>query len=163
MIRKFLCAFLLLIPTGTHMLAQEETVWGTGLVVNTTDGRKLVYPLDQKPKVTFSDTGLILTTSSTEITLPRENVKTFSYDRVPLSGIDAPATDICAAQFPADGTLYVAGCEPGAPVNVFSVEGVLLYSVTADDRGSASIAAKNLGTGIYLVKAGDMSYKILKR
>ena len=163
MIRKFLCAFLLLIPTGTHMLAQEETVWGTGLVVNTTDGRKLVYPLDQKPKVIFSDTGLILTTSSTEIVLPRENVTTFSYDRIPIAGIDAPATDLCSAQFLTDGTLYVTGCEPGAPVNVFSVEGVLLYSVIADDSGSASIAAKNLGTGIYLVKAGDMSYKILKR
>ena len=163
MIRKFLCVFLLLIPTGTHMLAQEETVWGTGLVVNTTDGRKLVYPLDQKPKVTFSDTGLILTTSSTEIVLPRENVKTLSYDRIPLSGIDAPATDICSAQFLTDGTLYVTGCEPGASVKVFNVEGVSLYSVIADDKGSVNIAAKNLGTGIYIVKAGEMSYKILKR
>ena len=43
------------------------------------------------------------------------------------------------------------------------VDGILLCTMNADSKGNADMSASDLPAGIYLVKAGDVSYKIMKR
>ncbi len=162
MARRILLALLLSV-TATACLHADDTVWGTGLVVTTTDGQKLAYPLDDKPKVTFSGRNLVLTTGSTEITLSREKVRAFSYEKIPVSGINAIPETICDARFLPDGTLHVSGCDRDSRIEIFGVDGILLCTMNADSKGNADMSASDLPAGIYLVKAGDVSYKIMKR
>ena len=57
----------------------------------------------------------------------------------------------------------MVGCDPYALVELFDVDGILLATIKADDNGNANFGASSLTDGVYLVKIGSVSYKILKK
>ena len=163
MIRKILLPLALLLAVPVTDLLAQDTILKMGLTVTTVDGRELAYPLDQTPRITFSGDKLVLTTATTEISLLRKDVKTFSYGDIPVAGVDMPTTNICNATFLSNGTLHVVGCDPYVLVELFDVDGILLATIKADDNGNANFGASSLTDGVYLVKIGSVSYKILKK
>lgn len=61
---------------------------------------------------------------------------------------------------PAVDLVYVAGIQPGTSVELYTIQGVLLQRVTATSE-EVQLSVSGLAAGVYLVKAGERSVKIV--
>lgn len=61
-----------------------------------------------------------------------------------------------------DNQLSVSGLEKGAVASVYDATGRLVYSANVSD-GKISYSTESLQSGVYIVKIGNKSYKLLKR
>ena len=62
-----------------------------------------------------------------------------------------------------DGIIVINQLKAGATVAVYSVDGRLVRQLTARESGSYSLNLSELPTGVYIVKADRVTYKIAKR
>ena len=65
--------------------------------------------------------------------------------------------------YDADGTLVVSQLPKGANVCIYSLDGKLVGQLTAAYNGTFRISLATLPQGVYLVKADNTTYKIMKR
>lgn len=125
------------------------------------DGQVVTISLNEEPRTTYRDGNLVITTTRTVITYPLEKVKRFTYASV-ADGITSPKT--MTAAFSKDGeTLTLTGLKPGTAIMMYNVAGQLLRKIDSGDRSKISVTASDLPTGVYVVKANDVTYKITKQ
>lgn len=125
------------------------------------DGQVVTISLNEEPRTTYRDGNLVITTTRTVITYPLEKVKRFTYASV-ADGITSPKA--MTAAFSKDGeTLTLTGLKPGTAIIMYNVAGQLLRKIDSGDRSKVSVTVSDLPTGVYVVKANDVTYKITKR
>jgi len=116
----------------------------TQLVIWAKDGSKTVYPLDSKPKITFSETDLIVKANGLEAVFSLEDTNKFTYensdDNKCTVVLDYPMATFCS---PLD-------------IDFSSVNGIKAYVASAFDpeTGLLTMTATNdvpAGTGVLLV------------
>lgn len=61
------------------------------------------------------------------------------------------------------GLLELQGVEPGVPVSVYAVSGLVVANASADENGSATIDVAHLESGVYILVAGKNVVKFSKR
>jgi hypothetical protein len=136
---------------------------GRALQVWQTDGQKVTISLNEEPRTTYSEGNLIITTTKTTITYPLEQVRKFTYilegsisegDGVP-DGIKAILSDDSE-------TLSFKGLKSNAEIQLYSAAGQLIRTFKPkSDKVAVSIS--QFPTGVYIVKANGVTYKITKR
>ena len=130
------------------------------------DGRIIGYPAKDKPQVLVGDDMFTLTTNSTEIGYPSENVLKFTFED---SSVDNPITEIVLPTVTETQMNYDAGCmrltglNPLSKVSVYDIQGRLMTTQKADAEGNLSISFGQYPAGIYAVKTEKSNYKILKK
>ncbi len=79
------------------------------------------------------------------------------------TGVEDAATVIAHPAFSVkDGMLQVAGLQKGQPVTVAAVDGKVTARTMADENGRATASLHQI-KGIAIVKAGNVSFKVLVR
>lgn len=133
------------------------------LVVWLTDGSKVYHDLADEPTTTFADGSLLLTTAKTSISYPLDKVLRYTYEGV-YSSLSAPTLQPGEVFFSqeADGMTF-AGLPAGTLIQLFSPDGKLLGQQTAAEGQKVEVSAKGMPAGTYIVKAGDATYKFLKK
>lgn len=128
----------------------------------TNEGQQIAYSFDDMPKYVFKDnnTSLYLTTKKTSVTYSVENLKKFTFSQVP-SGIDKAKNSTEVAQS-VDGILIFSGYAAGSSIFVCDGSGKIVATAKASAQGAATLSLQRLPKGVYLVKAGKMSMKILR-
>ena len=116
---------------------------GSALLITFTDGTTASYVLSEKPRVTFGQ-GTLLITSAT--------VSRFTFVDAAELGI-GPLTEGSMA-FEYDGTTVRMA---GAPIEVFTTGGTLLV------RGTGSVSLSGQPSGIYVVRSGRHTVKVVKK
>ena len=127
------------------LLAMGVSYGQNSLNVLLKDGGAFTYSFQEKPVVTYTETGVHLKTTSVEVDFPFSNLEKFTFD-------DDEADAICMVK-----TKDLPG-----DTRIFSLDGKLLRTIKAEE-GSASFSLDDLPRGIYVIKNGNTTHKVSKR
>ena len=136
---------------------------GPRLVVWLKSGEKVVYELADAPVTTFSGSQLIIRSNKVSAQYERKSVLRYTYEDVVPSGIDLQPGER-RVQINHDGDeLTFRGLPVGAAATVYSVNGMLVSQAKATDGQPLTISLRHLPNGVYIVKAGTETIKVLKQ
>ena len=151
----FLLILLLALPIG--MLADNQNT----LIVKTKDGAQTTFVLQDKPRVTFEGTDLKVVSEKETVAFALADVLRFEYVKKDALGIDEDVVDPTGVSYQG-GVLVISQLRQGASVAVYALDGKLLRQLTASHSGTYRLNLSELPTGLYLVKADNVTYKITK-
>jgi hypothetical protein len=154
LLTMLLAMFALPVP----LLAADNPVT---LVVLTRDNAQHMFVLTDKPEVTFEGTDLVVTCVNSTTTFALPDVIRFTYLNA-TDAVEELTADEAHVNFK-DGMIVIDQLKAGATVAVYSVDGRLVRQLTARESGSYSVNLSELPTGVYVVKADRVTYKIAKR
>lgn len=156
--RKLNLLLMLLAASCLSMQADQlET-----LIVKLKDGSETAFFLKDKPQVKFEGTNLKVTSSVTDATFALADVLRFTYAKKDPSGINETVIDPTAVEFK-DGVLVISQLKADATVDVYALDGKLICQLKARHAGTYRLSLSELPSGLYLVKADNITYKITKR
>lgn len=150
---------MLSVPTGMRADDKQNT-----LIVLTKDNVLHQFVLADKPTVTFEGTQLKVTCekASASASFNLADVIRFTYDGKSAAGIDEMTIDPAEISMQ-DGTLVISQMKANSTVNVYSTDGKLVRQLKAQRAGTYRLNLSSLRSGVYLVKADNITYKITKR
>ena len=153
---QLLLLMLLALPIG--MLADSQNT----LVVKLKNGAETTFFLKDKPNVTFEGTDLKVVSNKETVTFALSDVLRFTYVKKDPSGIDETVVDPTEVSYE-DGVLIISQLKQGASVDIYSLDSKLVRQLKAYRSGTYRLNLSELPTGLYLVKADNITYKIMKQ
>ena len=119
------------------------------LVVHAKSGGEVSYALSEKPVVTYKGDVLILTTESTMVEYPLADLQKFTFEET------ADAL----------GNVYMNQAKGDATVRIYNVSGTLVRTIqpSENDGSDARFSTQDLPKGIYIIKQGTQTHKIIKK
>lgn len=133
------------------------------LVLLKKNGETVEYKLSQQPVANFtgSDMNIVLALTGEKFSFPVEDVANLSVTPSSSGVEDAVAPDHVVFSY--DGNmLSCAGIAAGTQVTVAAVNGIVVRSASAGAEGSAQVETGSLASGIYVVSAGNETFKFTK-
>lgn len=125
------------------------------VTINLNDGGKVEIRLGDELRMHFTDTDLIVSGTGSDVTVARENIKDLRHSK--SSGI---SETVAADGFRyADGSLEFNDLPAGTQVIVCDTAGKVMRTIEAS--GHCVVSLSDLPKGVYVVKAGASSFKIL--
>lgn len=152
---------LLSLLLGFSIFAKAENN-PTNLVVWAKVGTKVAYALAEKPKVTFTETDLVITAKGVEVTYSLENMARLTYEDNTLTAITNLQTDESTFKLDEESLLFPA-LKVKSTVSVYSLNGALVFNKTVHQNGEYAFPLSNLNAGVYMVNVNGITYKIVKR
>lgn len=161
-------AYIFAPPTaGTGDIDDDETKDACTLVVLTKDNKQHEFQFaGKKPQVKFEGTSLrVIISSKSEAEFAISDIIRFTYTNRDPSGIDDLTIDYNPTEigFQKDGVLVISQMKEGAVVNIYGMDGKVITQFTAKHAGSCRLNLSPLPKGVYIVKADNITYKIMKR
>ena len=156
--RRLQLLLLVLLAWPIGMLADNLNT----LVVKMKNGAETAFFLKDKPNVTFEGTNLKVVSEKTTTTFALADVLRFTYVKRDPSGIDEQIVDPTEISYE-DGVLVISQIKAGASVGVYALDGKLVRQLKAQRSGTYRLSLSELPTGLYLVKADNVTYKITKQ
>ena len=132
------------------------------LVVTMKNGAETAFFLKDKPNVTFEGTNLKVVSEKTTTSFALADVLRFTYVKRDPSGIDQQVINPTEISYE-DGVLVISQIKAGASVGVYALDGKLVRQLKAQRAGTYRLSLSELPTGLYLVKADNVTYKITKQ
>ncbi|MBP5798938.1 MAG: T9SS type A sorting domain-containing protein [Prevotella sp.] len=154
--KRLLMLMFLALPIG--VLADNLNT----LIVKMKNGNETMFFLKDKPKVTFEGTDLKIVSDNKTVTIALSDVLRFGYAKKDPAGINETVIDPTDVSFQ-DGVLVISQLKVGASVCIYALDGKLLRQLTAQRSGTYRLSLSELPTGLYLVKADNVTYKITKQ
>lgn len=131
------------------------------MMLHLASGKQVICLLDEKPIVTFSGDELVLTTHMNKVSYQSSDVLKFTYLYVDAVSVNQVGAQQSMFSFRGN-TLSVTGVESVSQIAVYSVDGMLVASGTADRNGAASIVLPEQPGMVYVVKTSIANFKITK-
>lgn len=153
-----LLAMLLSLTFLSSMANESKTL----LVVWAKDGTQIAYALAEKPKVTFTETDLVIKTDSVEVNYSLENMARFTYENeetVPITNLQTGKNSFKLA----GESLLFPSLKANSTVSLYSLNGTLVLNKTVRTAGEYSFPLSGLNAGVYVVTVNGLTYKIVKR
>lgn len=134
----------------------------TSLVVWAKDGTKVAYALAEKPKITFTETDLIITVKGVEVSYALGNMDRFTYESNDETSIVNLQSDESPLKLSGESLLFPA-LKVNSTVSIFTPNGTLVFKKTVRQNGEYAFSLSNLNAGVYMVNVNGLTYKIVKR
>ena len=161
--KKFLLPKVLLLLLGIAFAMGANAQSNYKLVVWEKGGAVVGnYELTYTPKVTFTETEMIITTSLADVYyygLP--NMWKLTYESVPTS-VNNIMADNNAMLFNGDAIVFPA-LEAGSNIAVYAANGALVINKTVSSAGEYAFPISSLSQGVYMVNVNGKTYKIVKK
>lgn len=126
------------------------------------NGDKNSVRLAEYPKVTYADDKIIVTTFNTEYSYTATEVRKMtlcdSEDGNDMDGIE----NVCEDGHNGRDISLTHGT-PGSKLCIYNASGNLLEQYTVDTDGRLRYSLDSYPSGIYIIKSGEITYKIIKR
>ena len=153
---QLLLLMLIALPVG--LLADNLNT----LIVMMKNGTETAFFLKDKPNVTFEGANLKVVSEKTTTTFALSDVLRFTYVKKDPMGIDEQMIDPTEINYK-DGVLVISQIKAGASVGIYALDGKLVRQLKAQHSGTYRLSLSELPTGLYLVKADNVTYKITKQ
>lgn len=134
----------------------------THLVVWAKDGTKVAYALDEKPKVTFTETDMVISAKGVEVNYALDNMDRFTYETGDNTAIRNLKTDEVSFKLDGESLLFL-NLGANSTISLHTLNGTSVFSKTVSMAGEYSFPLSNLNAGVYLVTVNGLTYKIVKR
>lgn len=128
-----------------------------GIILNQQDGTTVGFAFEQEPKLSFTATDVVIKAGETEVSYAMEGLK-ITFGETPTSVETIESADV-KFRLGEDG-IEAAGLQPGEAVTVYAIGGAVVQ--TAQVAGDGKVAISLPENGVYVVKAGKVSFKITK-
>ena len=152
-----LLAFLLLIPQESKAVDEVET-----LIIQMKNGSENTFFLKDKPKVTFEGVNLKVSATTGDVSFALADVQRFTYAKKSTTGISEQVENPTGVAFEGD-VLVISQLKANATANIYALDGKLIRQLKPQRSGTFRISLSELPSGLYLVKADNVTYKITKR
>lgn len=157
--RKTLLAMLVLLSMAPMALRSQNVI-----TVHLKDAGSIYFAFVAKPVISFTDADVVLTTSDGfSITYPLANLTKFTFDTRDLTQVNAIANDAKAVLSIDEYTVTVSGIKAQEKVKLTALDGKVLNTFKADKDGTLSFSVAELSEGTYIVSSDDFAVKILKQ
>lgn len=150
----FFSILLLAVLYSGSSSAQRLVIWQK-------DGSKVNFDLNERPKTTFTAEDLIITTATAAISYPLAIIQRYTYEGGALSVQNVKADGIRISH--KGDNVIVKGLTNGKSITVYSIDGKQLKTKRSDGSDCFTLSLANLPLGVYMIKADEITYKILKR
>lgn len=132
------------------------------LMVNLTDGSSVEYKFADTPSAVIEgDNFKIATLTSDAVLYPIDDIVNITLQaRETGKVVTLPENTLSFGL--SSTTLEAFGLQKGQKVSLYSVAGLLRAESVAAADGTATIDISGLEKGVYLVKAGDKSFKFIR-
>lgn len=146
--------FLCLVGKATAQEVNALTLWMAS-------GSKVVYMLDEQPVVKFKEGEFVLSTQMNVISYPAEQVLKFTHSYAESTGIMVPGASCSGFSF--DGnSIKASNLEPHSEIEVYSVDGALLFKATTDNNGCVCMPITPQPGNVCIIKTSVANFKIMK-
>lgn len=131
------------------------------MTVEKINGSKISFLLADNPVITYKDGNLVINKDA-KTTYSFEDIKNYHF----TENDDTKATAINAESLRFvwidDATIEVQNTQPGSVVALTAINGSVVATSKADAEGKAIVKMPN-NAGIYVLSAGNQSFKIIRR
>lgn len=134
----------------------------THLVIWAKDGTQVAYALADQPKITFTETDLVIISNGVEVNYTLENMARFTYE----SNDNTAITNLQTNEYPfkLDGeALLFPTLKANTTVSVYALNGTLVFKKTVRQDGEYALPLSDLNVGVYMINVNGLTYKIVKR
>lgn len=136
----------------------EET---THVVVWAKDQSRVAYALDGNPKITFTETELVIESRGTKVNYPLESMDHLTYEAHP-SSIKDLRSDKELIRLEGESLLFPS-LKANSTMSIYSTDGILVLRKNILQEGEYAFPLSLLPTGVYLVNVNGLTYKIVRR
>ena len=140
-----------------HAADEVET-----LIILMKNGSENAFFLKDKPKVTFEGTSLKVSAATGDVSFALADVMRFTYAKKSTSGISEQAENPTGVSFEGD-VLVISQLKANTTASIYALDGKLIRQLKPQRAGTYRISLSELPSGLYLVKADNVTYKITKR
>ena len=134
----------------------------TSLIILFKDQTTQTFELEDMPVITVEGLDLKVATNNADVTIPLKDIVRYYFKVNSITGIDEVNTDQESLDYK-NGILVMHGLKAGSVVSIYSLDGKLQQSITVPRDGFYRRSLASLQSGVYIVKANSLSYKIMKR
>lgn len=139
------------------MLSGKETY---DLIITTQDNKETRIGLKEKPVITFSGSDMVISSQSTDLSFPVDNIKDLTYSNEE-AGIDDVYED--SGIFIYNDTIYIMNTGNPAHIGIYGLDGKKMDTPIKNDGTHSVIDLTMYAPGIYIIKVNNNSFKILKK
>lgn len=129
------------------------------LIVSRTDGSYISFALADNPVVKNTSSELTVETTGSSIAVPFEELDSYSFSETPIKGVEEITTEEQHSY--RDGQVTFNGLKPGSEIYVYALDGREVKRGTADADGYSWLDLRDLGTGVYIVRTRNSSFKFI--
>ena len=141
-------------------IAQDAT---QRLVVWQKSGEKVYIDLAELPETTFEDGLLVIRGSKTSVQFQLSTILRYTYEGISNTGIEQ-LPDGRSISIAKDGdSVTLRNLSEGSTVSIYSANGTLIEKQTAQSGQPLILSVNNRPSGVYIVKAGKETIKLLKQ
>lgn len=148
---------------GSEDTPDNPSSGGPTLIVWLKSGEKVSYELADAPVTSFSDGKLIISTNKATISYERKNVLRYTFENVVTKGIELMPGERRVEINREGDEITFRGLPVGSYARVYSVNGMLIEQRRVSDTQPLTISLQNRPNGVYIVKAGTETIKLMKR
>ena len=156
--KKIICTILLVLMTVIEITAKQ----GEQLIILSKDGTKIAYALTDKPKITFTDSNLVVSVNGLTANYSLANLLGVTY-------IESDATNISCAKddFP---LFYMNGnklmfhkVKRDMALFLYKIDGSLVFKKRISKDSDTTISLSSIESGIYVLQINGTAFKIIKK
>lgn len=149
---------LLLIATLSSLADSQR------LVVWQKSGQKVYFDLNEEPETTFEDGNLVIRSSRTTVSYPLTNVLRYTYEGGTITDVGDVKMRPGEVRFLQNAEqMAFDGLQDGTILEVYTLDGVKIKTVKAQGGQRTVVSLADQAAGTYVVKAGEATYKFMKR
>lgn len=138
------------------LLASIPMIASNVLTINLANSEQVSCDFQDKPVITYEKKNVVIATTKETLTFAMADVVNMKYTTPTTTGIDNVASKMNIAINA--GMLTVSGLAAGEIVQLYSVNGMQLASITADANGTVT-ADVSAGNAIVIVKTKTVTFK----
>lgn len=155
---RTLVLMLLLIATLSSLADSQR------LVVWQKSGQKVYFDLNEEPETTFEDGNLVIRSSRTTVSYPLTNVLRYTYEGGTITDVGDVKMRPGEVRFLQNAEqMAFDGLQDGTILEVYTLDGVKIKTVKAQAGQRTVVSLADQVAGTYIVKAGEATYKFMKR
>ena len=158
MMKRIICMMLFVFMTGVVMTARQREQ----LIILGKDGTKIAYALTDKPKITFTDSDLVVSV----------NGLTSNYLLINLLGITYSESDVMNISNAKDDfpLFYMNGnklmfhkIKRDMALFLYKIDGSLVFKKRISKDSDTTISLSSIESGIYVLQINGTVFKIIKK
>lgn len=124
------------------------------------------FPFSERPRLTYSDGDIVITTAWEELRYAHADVRKFTLSDEDLS--QGGATEVASTEresrWQRQGDVMVfSDCTPGSRVAVFDASGRLVQQYAVASDGTLAIPLSSFAEGMYVVRTESITYKFIMK
>lgn len=153
--------------TTVIALGMCATAWSAScVVVEQTNGDKSEFLLSTSPEIRYVQNAITLTTTETEIVFASADVrKAYISESTSSQGNDVELIRQENASYSItinNAIVSIRGMKENETASLFAIDGKLLCTAKADADGKAEVSLREYIKGVYVVKIGNQTFKIVR-